>query len=119
MIRIKDKRDCSGCSACVASCPTRAISMKADEEGFCYPSVNIDKCVNCGECDKVCSFNKFEWDKDYRLLLRKCFAAMEKNEKIRYESASGGFYYIAAREILSRGGHVYGTAWREDFKSAE
>ena len=48
------KQDCCGCSACYAICPKSAIKMKEDEEGFEYPHINVEICVRCGMCLKVC-----------------------------------------------------------------
>ena len=56
MISIKNKKKCSGCSACASICPTNSISMIADEEGFLYPSVDIMKCIGCNLCDTTCPF---------------------------------------------------------------
>lgn len=39
MISIEEKNKCCGCGACFNACPTKAISMKEDEEGFDYPQV--------------------------------------------------------------------------------
>ena len=54
MIEIINKTDCCGCTACANACPKNAIVMEPDEEGFLYPKVLADKCVDCGLCDKVC-----------------------------------------------------------------
>jgi formate hydrogenlyase subunit 6/NADH:ubiquinone oxidoreductase subunit I len=51
------KKDCCGCSACMAICPKEAITMIEDEEGFDYPVINLDKCIRCYQCLKVCPFN--------------------------------------------------------------
>ena len=48
MIEILRKEDCCGCSACVSICNQSAIEFKQDEEGFLYPVINKDNCVNCG-----------------------------------------------------------------------
>lgn len=48
------KEECCGCSACYAICPKNAILMKEDEEGFEYPQINVEVCVSCGLCVKVC-----------------------------------------------------------------
>ena len=58
MIRINNKVECCGCTACVEICPQKCIEMKMDEEGFFYPNVNESLCVNCGVCDKVCPDRK-------------------------------------------------------------
>ena len=48
------KEECCGCSACFAVCPQNAIEMRPDNEGFEYPNVNYDLCVQCYMCVKVC-----------------------------------------------------------------
>lgn len=50
----KEKSRCFGCEACVQVCNRLAINMKEDEEGFRYPIVDQELCVNCGACNKVC-----------------------------------------------------------------
>ena len=54
-ITTKNKNECCGCSACKAICPKNAITMKEDTEGFLYPEIDNEKCVNCGLCLKVCN----------------------------------------------------------------
>lgn len=51
---LDDKVDCCGCSACFAVCPASAIVMRADEEGFLYPSIISEKCIGCQLCKNVC-----------------------------------------------------------------
>lgn len=56
----KSKEECCGCSACFAICPKEAISMVEDEEGFAYPSINVNKCVRCYQCIKVCPMKEYQ-----------------------------------------------------------
>ena len=56
MICIQDKKDCCGCSACVQKCPKHCISFYEDEEGFLYPRIDTNNCIDCGLCEKVCPF---------------------------------------------------------------
>lgn len=56
MIRIVDKRQCCGCAACVQKCPKHCISFYEDEEGFLYPRIDTNNCIDCGLCEKVCPF---------------------------------------------------------------
>ena len=44
------KDECCGCTACMSCCPTLAIEMKPDYEGFLYANI----CIDCGKCVKVC-----------------------------------------------------------------
>lgn len=49
-----NKAECMGCGACSQLCPTKAIRMEDDEEGFPYPRIDEDKCVCCRKCLNVC-----------------------------------------------------------------
>ena len=44
--------DCISCGACVADCPTDAIS----EDGGKY-TVDAEKCIDCGACAGTCPVN--------------------------------------------------------------
>ena len=57
------KEDCCGCTACYAACPMSAITMEEDEEGFEYPTINIEKCICCYKCINSCP-NKDRTRKD-------------------------------------------------------
>ena len=46
MIKIKEKTDCCGCSACMNICPKKCITMIKDKEGFLYPVVDEEKCIH-------------------------------------------------------------------------
>ena len=50
------KEECCGCSACEAICPTGAIRMSLDEDGFYYPKLDESICIRCRKCLKVCVF---------------------------------------------------------------
>lgn len=50
------KADCCGCAACEAICPLGAIRMVLDEDGFYYPFLDEEKCINCRKCVTVCGF---------------------------------------------------------------
>lgn len=43
-----DKEKCTGCEACVSSCPTEAIVMKDGK------ATVTDACVDCGACVQEC-----------------------------------------------------------------
>lgn len=48
--------ECCGCGACVSVCPKDAIAMQPDRYGFLYPHIDIEACVSCCMCLKVCAF---------------------------------------------------------------
>ena len=105
MIRIVDKKKCSGCSACLSACPKNCITMQADEEGFLYPHIDEDTCIDCHLCEKICPvLNPFEQREP-----KTCYAAQNKNEQVRLASSSGGVFSIMATAILERGGVVCGV----------
>ena len=52
------KASCTGCSACVQVCGKGAMHMEYDAEGFAYPVIDREKCVNCGLCRAACPMTK-------------------------------------------------------------
>lgn len=111
MIDIKEKYMCDGCHACYSVCPKDAINMKIDGEGFWYPEVDNDKCVDCNKCEKVCPIlNKKEAES-----LKKAYACYNLDEDIRMKSSSGGTFTILASEIIKDNGVVFGAKFNKDF----
>lgn len=43
---------CTGCTACLNICPKKAISMVEGQDGFKYPVIDQEKCIDCGLCKK-------------------------------------------------------------------
>ena len=55
----------TGCDACVRACPTGAISVKDGR-----PSIDMGKCLFCGECAKVCPQQAVTFSAGYQLAAR-------------------------------------------------
>lgn len=112
MIQIIDKENCCGCASCASICPKHCITMAADSEGFLYPNVNRETCIDCGLCEKVCiELHPFEKSEPLSV-----FAAINKNEEIRLKSSSGGIFYIVAEKIINEGGVVFGARFDENWQ---
>lgn len=114
MIQIDDKQKCCGCSACAQACPKQCITMRYDKEGFLYPYLVTDECVDCGICEKVCPVLEAVPDTDGE---PQAYAAFNKNETERLESSSGGIFTLLAKAILKSGGVVFGAAMTEDCRA--
>lgn len=111
MQKITALKNCSGCHACYNACPTGCISMEYDSEGFLYPKIDNEKCINCGKCDNVCPvINEYKAGEK-----GKAYACINKDESVREKSSSGGVFGLIAEHVLDNGGVVFGAAFDEDF----
>ena len=115
MIQIKEPADCCGCTACASICAHDAIEMCPDAMGFLYPVVDIDKCIDCGLCEKVCSFND-NYDTSLNLLIPNAYAARHKDEEEVKTSRSGAAFIAISDWILERKGIVYGVGYTDFFR---
>ncbi len=103
---------CTGCAACAASCPNQCIKMVADDDGFLYPQIQVDRCTDCHFCASVCPVlhpKSLTHTPD-------AYAVMNKNEDIRERSSSGGVFFLLAEYIIEQGGVVFGAKFDESFK---
>lgn len=116
MLEIISKDKCCGCFACYNVCPKNCISMRKDKEGFLYPFIDTKKCINCGLCEKSCPEIL---GVKANVSKKKTYAVINKDERIRLNSSSGGFFSLLATEILNNGGVVFGAAMSEDCKTVE
>ena len=103
---------CYGCGVCATACPRNALSLKKSTEGFWVPIVDENLCIECGICEKVCSFlyeevlspsdslQKFE----YR-------SVWNKDAKIRNVSTSGGAGYAIASSLSLLGYRLVGVKY--------
>lgn len=113
MINVTNKRNCCGCEACVQICPMQCILLEQDNEGFLYPRVNKDLCVDCGLCEKTCPvINKRE-----QTLPLNVWAAQNNDDEIRKESSSGGVASLLAEKIIDDGGVVFGVSFNEKWEA--
>ncbi len=109
---LNDKKDCTGCSACYATCPVHCIEMQKDEEGFYYPVAN-DKCVHCKKCERICPIhnNLIPQRKEKPI----AFAGVSKDEALWSLSSSGGAFGEICRCWGDKDTIVVGAAWDDAF----
>lgn len=111
MINIQNKQDCCGCHACASICAKHCVTMLSDEEGFLYPVVDKDACIDCGLCERVCPvINQSEPRKPLKV-----YAAKNKNEEIRRQSSSGGIFTLLAAKVIAEDGIVFGARFDEEW----
>lgn len=118
MIDIKDKKDCSGCSACKNVCPRNAIEMWEDEEGFLYPKIRYELCTNCGLCERKCpvlNHGKKSILQEEKPRILEAYAGISLDEEIRKQSSSGGIFTEMAKKILEDNGVIFGAVFDENF----
>lgn len=111
MIKIDNIKECSGCYACYSACPKGCISMEENDEGYLYPNINKNKCINCGICEKKCPI--VNNNKNNELI--KTYGCYSKNNDIRKQSSSGGIFSLLAQQVLNSGGVVFGARYDSDF----
>ena len=108
MIRIDDKAQCCGCTACMNICPVQCIVMRRDREGFDYPVANPDLCISCGKCEDVCPMTHTA-DSSAPLL-----TLAARAPQFIEKSSSGGIFPVLASEVTGQGGTVYGAVLNPD-----
>lgn len=104
---------CTGCSACSAVCPTRAITLEEDEWGFPRVQIDNETCIDCGACLKVCPAISFPVRKG-KLGDEQFYAAYHRDAETRAASSSGGAFSALAESVLSEGGAVCAAALNTD-----
>lgn len=105
-VSVLQPNDCCGCTACFASCPVNAIKMKPDFEGFLYPRIDSDLCINCGKCLKVClNINPYKENQ----IIYLC----RNNDELRARSSSGGVFSRLAEIVLDQKGVVCAVGYSD------
>lgn len=106
------KSSCTGCKMCGDVCPKHCISFSVDSEGFFYPLVNEDLCIDCGACKKRCpALNVCLNDK-----AENAYSAYATDGNVKDSGSSGGVFFLLATCVLNADGVVYGAAFNPDLK---
>ena len=110
-----DFEQCTGCEMCVQLCPTKAIEMQENAEGFLFPNVDDSKCVRCGQCAARCPviapINAEVLNSDV------LYSGYEKSLTYQERCSSGGIFGLLADRILQSGGVVFGAVFDAETKT--
>lgn len=96
---------CVGCGACASKCNKQSITMQKGTMGFLYPVVNTSACIDCGLCVKACPIANNPTNSEPLDV----YATIAKDSKVLIKSNSGGFFSVAALEVMRKGGFVCGA----------
>lgn len=111
---IQSVPSCSGCSACLNSCPAHSIVMREDGGGFRYPHIDESSCIGCRKCIKVCPVFNGE--------ARGCsstgadhepaaYGGWNLDDEVRLASSSGGVFSALPCPFWRRGEPCTGRPW--------
>jgi len=89
--------------------------MKPDAEGFIYPVVNEEKCIYCDKCEQVCIYDNKKPFNNPESFEAKVFAANNKDNELRLESASGGVFTSLYEQVIAKKGYVVGVKFDKEF----
>jgi len=85
--------------------------MEEDHEGFRYPVVNKDVCIDCHLCEKVCPI----LNKESALPFEQYgYLIQNKDGNILSESTSGGAFSAIGSWVIDNGGVVFGATLNEN-----
>ena len=107
---LENIEDCTGCYACLNICPRSAITMNFNDNGFSYPEINKELCINCNLCKRTCPII----DSPNKKSSKKEYIAFSKNQKIQFSSSSGGIFQTLATYVINKNGTVFGVGFDQN-----
>lgn len=95
-------------------CPQECIILVPDENGFLFPEVDMNNCIDCDLCISVCAFQN---DVYCGSEVINTYAAVHKNNSVLLKSSSGGVFSALAEIIYKKEGIVCGCIWDENYEA--
>lgn len=97
-------KDCYGCGVCAASCGKKIINIRLNNKGFYQPYIGeSERCINCGICLDVCSFNHEERALKPNEVNIKSWAAWSDDDTVRQKCSSGGVGFEIGKQLIQQG----------------
>lgn len=113
--------DCYGCYACKEICPKDAITMKRDGEGFDFPCVDKNLCVDCGLCERICIARENKQyaadrisEEEKTVLPAARIGTCLSEEQLATSTSGGVFQSLARYTIENKQGVVVGACFDEN-----
>lgn len=113
----KKLRECTSCQLCSAICPTSAINIELNNEGFYIPKIDKEKCIDCGKCISVC----YKYDESIKMSDEhiNIYGVKAKEKEILENSTSGGIATLLLEEGIKNGYKVVGVKYNYEKDIAE
>ena len=104
---LANKKECTGCLACIDACKKDAITFKTENDGHIYIDVNESLCVGCKACETTCPIiSQLQYSQSERADF---YAVWNNDLTSRKTSASGGAFSAIATYVLKNDGIVFGV----------
>lgn len=100
------KYECVGCGNCVKKCPSEALSLEINDEGFFTAVFNTEKCKECKKCIDICPQTDLSTDNSQR---PECYSAVALPDIVS-KSTAGGVFSVLAQDFISHDGYVCAVA---------
>lgn len=110
----KCKELCCGCRGCEQICLQKCIQMLSDKEGFIYPIIDDEQCIQCGMCVEVCPIKEGGYFNEGVLEHPIVYAVYHKNETVLSNSTSGGAFTSIAQAFCDNDYVIFGAGYDKD-----
>lgn len=107
--KLASLKTCTGCLACVDSCPKNALSKYIATDGHLYIKCDEEKCILCHKCEKICPIvNKINYSSN-TVQSSYPYSLYTTDNSIYNRSTSGGIFAAIAYNFIKEGGYVCGA----------